>query len=213
MKKLPLLLCASLYAMTCGAAPKQNAGAPPANPNAPASAVTVSPGGACAFLDAATINGITGLNITEVKDNGDSCVYVDPKAPLSPIVQMFAQALGHVFGGSSPLRLPNAPNGVPAPQTGAGIIVRQPKDAGDLTNVSVHDYAQSELAGFPPQARCGALQDVSGLNASEVVCLGGAIGHGGVMQNGKLIMIMYLASGNATDDVMGKLLAAAAAKM
>lgn len=210
MKKLLLFLCASIYAMACGAAPKHDAGT--ATPNK-AQLTAPSSGGACSFLDAAAINGITGLHITAVKDNGESCVYVDPAAPLSPIVQMFGQVLGRVFGGGSPVRLQGAPNGVSAPQSGAGIIVREPRDAGDLSNVSVHDYAQSELAEFPPQAGCGSLQDVTGLNAAEVVCLGGAIGHGGVVQNGKLVMITYLASGNATDDVMGKLLTAAAGKM
>ena len=94
--------------------------------------------------------------------------------------------------------------------------MREPKDAGDLTNVSVHDYAQSQLSQtqIPPEAGCGSLQDVSGLNAVSIVCLRGAIGHGGVVQNGKLVLITFLAPGTtATDDVMGKLLGAAAAKM
>ena len=190
MKRVLLFLSVSLCVMTARAA-----------------------GTACSYLDAATISQITGLNITSVKDNGDSCVYVDPKAPLNALVQMFGQALGQAFGGGSPLRLSGAPNGVPPPQSGAGVVVREPHDAGDLTYVKVHDYAQEELAQVPPQAACGSLADVSGLNAASVVCLGGQIGHGGVVRNNKLVMVMYLAPGNATTDVMGKLLSAAAKKM
>jgi hypothetical protein len=102
---------------------------------------------------------------------------------------------------------------VPMPQGGAGITVREPSDAGDLSNVSVHDYAQQEVAQLPPQAGCGPLADVSGLNAASVVCLNGQVGHGGVVRNNKLVLIMYLAPGNATTDIMGKLLSAAAANM
>ena len=189
MKKVIVFLAATLCVMTARAS-----------------------GTACSYLDAATISQITGLNITSVKDDGDACVYVDPKAPLNAIVQMFGQALGQAFGGTSPLRLNGAPNGVPAPQSGAGVVVREPSDTGDLTKVSVHDYAQEELAQVPPQAACGSLADVSGLNAASVVCLGGQIGHGGVVANNKLVMVMYLAPGNATTDIMGKLLAAAAKK-
>ncbi len=167
---------------------------------------------ACSYLDAATISKITGLNITKVKDNGDSCVYVDPTAPLNAVVQMFSQALSQAFSGASPFRLRGAPNGFSQPPTGAGVIVRLPSGAGDLTKVSVHDYAQGLLARVPAGA-CGSLQDVSGLNAASVVCLSGQIGHGGVVRNGKVVHIMYLAPGNATNDVMGQLLAAAAQKM
>jgi hypothetical protein len=172
-----------------------------------------SSGTACSYLDADTVSAITGLHITKVNDDGDECVYVDPTAPLNAIVQMFSQALGKAFGGTSPVRLNGAPNGVPEAQTGAGVVVREPTDAGDLTNVSVHDYAQQELSEVPAQAGCGAVTDVTGLNASSVVCLGGQIGHGGVVQNNKLVLVMYLAPGNATTDIMGKLLAAAASKM
>ena len=170
------------------------------------------PGSACSFLDAATVSTITGLNITKVTDTGDSCVYVDPTAPVSPLVRTFGQALSQAFSGASPLRLNGAPNGVPVPQSGAGVIVRLPS-GGDLTKVSVHDYVQGVLAEVPAEAGCGALQDVSGLNAASVVCLGGAIGHGGVVKDDKAVQIMYLASGNATNDVMGALLTAAAANM
>jgi hypothetical protein len=169
-------------------------------------------GGACSYLDAATVSKITGLKITKVKDDGDSCVYVDPTAPVSPVVQSFGQALSEAFSGGSPLRLKGAPNGVPAPQSGAAVIVRMPS-GGDLTKISVHDYVQGILAQVPPEAGCGSLQDVSGLNAASVICLNGAIGHGGVVKDGKAVQIMYLASGNATNDVMGALLTAAAANM
>ena len=179
-----------------------------------AAAPTPAPqGGLCSFLDAATVSKITGLRITKVKNSGDACIYVDPTAPLSPVVQQFGQALSKAFSGESPLRLNGAPNGMPAPQSGAGVIVRAPNDGGDLTKVSVHDYAQGILAELPAEAGCGALQDVSGLNAASVICLGGAIGHGGVVKDDKAVQIMYLASGNATNDVMGALLAAAAANM
>ena len=63
----------------------------------------------CSFLDAATISTITGLHITNVKNNGDACVYVDPTAPLSPVVQEFGHALSMAFSGDSPLRLKGAP--------------------------------------------------------------------------------------------------------
>lgn len=195
MKRVLLfLLCASIPMMASGA---------PATDN---------PGSACSYLDAATISTITGLHITKTTDNGDACIYVDPTAPLSPMVQTFGQALSKAFSGESPLRLKGAPNGVPEPQRGAGVIVRLPS-GGALTNVSVHDYVQGILAQVPAEAGCGPLQDVSGLNAASVVCLGGAIGHGGVVKDGRAVQIMYLASGNATNDVMGALLAAAAAKM
>jgi hypothetical protein len=168
--------------------------------------------GVCSFLDAATVSTITGLHITKVKNNGDSCVYVDPTAPVSPLVRTFGQALSEAFSGGSPLRLNGAPNGVPVPQSGAAVIVRLPS-GGDLTKVSVHDYVQGLLAQVPAEAQCGSLQDVSGLNAASVVCLGGAIGHGGVVKDDKAVQIMYLAPGNATNDVMGALLTAAAANM
>jgi hypothetical protein len=187
VKKIIFLLSVSLYAMTARAAD------------------TV-----CSYLDAATISKITGLSITSVKDDGNACVYVDPKAPLNAMLQMFGQALAQAFGGGSPARLNG---GAAVPQSGAGVVVREPSDAGDLTNVSVHDYAQQEVAQLPPQAACGSLADVSGLNAASVVCLGGQVGHGGVVRNNKLLLIMYLAPGNATTDIMGKLLAAAAANM
>lgn len=189
------------------------AGLPPGAYRTAAPPTPVPQGAVCSFLDAATVSKITGLRITKVTNDGDSCVYVDPTAPLSPVVQGFGQALSKAFSGESPLRLNGAPNGVPAPQSGAGVIVRVPSGGGDLTKVSVHDYVQGILAQVPPEAGCGPLQDVSGLNAASVVCLGGAIGHGGVVKDDKAIQIMYLASGNATNDVMGALLAAAAANM
>ncbi len=189
------------------------AGLPPGAYRTAAAPPPVPPAGVCSFLDAATVSTITGLHITKVTNNGDSCVYGDPTAPLSPVVQQFGLALSKAFGGESPLRLNGAPNGVPAPQSGAGVIVRVPSGGGDLTKLSVHDYVQGILAQVPPEAGCGSLQDVSGLNAASVVCLGGAIGHGGVVKNDKAVQIMYLASGNATNDVMGALLAAAAANM
>jgi hypothetical protein len=167
-------------------------------------------GTACSYLDADTISKITGLHITKMQDAGDACVYVDPTAPLNALAQMLGQALSQAFGGASH----NQPSGVREPQTGAGVVVREPSDeGGDTANVSVHDYAQEELAQVPAQAACGPVVDVSGLNAASVVCLGGQIGHGGVIRNNRLVMVMYLAPGNATSDVMGKLLAAAAAKM
>jgi hypothetical protein len=192
----------ALLFLLCASIPMMASGAP----------ATSGPGTACPYLDAATVSKITGLNITKVKNNGDSCVYVDPTAPLSPVVQGFGHALSKAFSGESPLRLKGAPNGVPEPQSGAGVIVRLPS-GGDLTNISVHDYIQGILAQVPPDAGCGSLQDVSGLNAASVICLGGAIGHGGVVKDGKAVQIMYLASGNATNDVMGALLTAAAANM
>ena len=170
------------------------------------------PGNACSFLDAATVSRITGLHITKVTNSGDACIYVDPTAPLNPIVQQFGKAISMAFSGGGPLQLQGAPNGPSEPQSGAGVIVRLPS-GGDLTKVSVHDYVQGILAQVPAEAQCGSLQDVSGLNAASVVCLGGAIGHGGVVKDDKAVQIMYLASGNATNDVMGALLAAAAAKM
>ncbi len=189
MKKIIFFLCASLCAMSARASEL------------------------CSYLDAATVSKITGLNITDVKDNGDSCVYVDPKAPVNALVQMFSQVLGSAFGGASPLRLNGAPSGVPTAKSGAAVVVRQPSDVGDLTTVKVHDYAVQELAQVPAQVGCGSVTDVTGLNASSVVCLMGQIGHGGVVQNNKLVLVMYLAPGNATTDIMGQLLAAAAAKM
>jgi hypothetical protein len=185
------------------------AGVPMIASGAPA---TSGPGSACPYLDAATVSTITGLHITKVSNTGDACVYVDPTAPLSPVVQAFGQALSKAFSGESPLRLNGAPNGVPEPQSGAGVIVRLPS-GGDLTNISVHDYVQGLLAQVPADARCGSLQDVSGLNAASVICLGGAIGHGGVVKDGKAVQIMYLAPGDATNNVMGALLTAAAANM
>ncbi len=171
-------------------------------------------GSVCSYLDAATISKITGLHITKVQDNGDACVYGDPTAPVNPLLQMFGQAMSMAFGGQSPLRLNGAPNGFPAVPSGAGVIVRQPTDVGDLSNVSVHDYAQGEVSQIPAAAGCGGLQDVSGFNAVSIVCVGGGIGQGGVVKNGKLVLIQYLAPGNsATNDVVGKLLAAAAGKM
>lgn len=169
-------------------------------------------GSVCSFLDAATVSRITGLHITKVTNSGDACIYVDPTAPLNPIVQQFGKAISMAFSGGGPLQLQGAPNGPSEPQSGAGVIVRLPS-GGDLTKVSVHDYVQGILAQVPAEAQCGSLQDVSGLNAASVVCLGGAIGHGGVVKDDKAVQIMYLASGNATNDVMGALLAAAAAKM
>ncbi len=192
----------ALLFLLCASVPMIASGVPP----------TDNPGRTCSYLDAATISRITGLNITKVKDNGDSCIYVDPTAPVSPVVQAFGQALSEAFSGQSPLRLKGAPNGVPAPQSGTAVIVRMPSGL-DLTNVSVHDYVQGLLAQVPPEAGCGSPQDVAGLNAASVICLNGAIGHGGVVKDGKAVHIMYLASGNATNDVMGALLAAAAAKM
>lgn len=206
MKKLLLFLCASIFALTCGAAPKQGAGTNQSSLHTPT--------GACSFLDAQTIKDITGLNVTEIKDNGESCVYVDPKAPLNPMVASLGAMLGQAFGGASPLRLQGAPNVLPKPQTGAGLIVRQPSNPGDLTNVKAHDYAQAQLGQVPPQAGCGMLTDVSGLNAVSVVCLNGAVGEGGVVQDGKVVFITYLAPGaTATDDIMGKLITTAAGRM
>jgi hypothetical protein len=200
-----------LLFLLCASIPVVCSSAPPTDAKTPLNAA--APGGVCSYLDAATVSTITGLHITKVKANGDSCVYVDPTAPLNAVVQAFGQALSKAFSGESPLRLNGAPNGVPEPQSGAGVVVRVPNDGGDVTKVSVHDYAQGILAQVPAEAGCGALQDVNGLNAASVVCLGGAIGHGGVVKNGKLVHIMYLAPGNATNDVMGALLAAAARNM
>jgi hypothetical protein len=211
-KALLFLLCASIPVVGRGAPSAGNPGAAPRRTLEKAPPAAQPSGGACSFLDAATISKITGLNITKVTNDGDSCVYVDPTAPLNAVVQQFGQAISMAFSGESPLRLNGAPNGVPAPQSGAGVIVRLPS-GGDLTKVSVHDYVQGILAQVPAEAQCGSLQDVSGLNAASVVCLGGAIGHGGVVKDDKAVQIMYLASGNATNDVMGALLAAAAANM
>jgi hypothetical protein len=172
-----------------------------------------SSGNPCAYLDPATISSITGLHITSMKNDGDACVYVDPTAPLSPVIQQFGHALSMAFSGESPFRLKGAPNGVPEPQSGAGVIVRLPSGGGDLSKVSVHAYIQGVLDQMQAQAACGAIYDVAGLNAASVVCLNGGIGHGGVVKNGKAVHVMYLASGNATDDVMGRLLTAAATKM
>jgi hypothetical protein len=170
-------------------------------------------GNPCAFLDPATISSITGLHITKEKNDGDACIYVDPTAPLSPVIQQFGKALSMAFSGESPFRLQGAPNGVPEPQSGAGVIVRLPSGGGDLSKFSVHDFVQSVLAEVPAEAGCGTLHDVKGLNAASVVCLNGGIGHGGVVKNDKAVHVMYLAPGNATNDVMGRLLTAAAAHM
>ncbi len=183
----------------------------------PAPTPVAAPGGACSYLHAATIGSITGLHITSVKDNGDACTYADPTAPVSPVLQQFGQVLSEAFGGASPLRLKGAPNGVRAPRSGAGLIVRVPADVGDVSNVSVHDYVQSTLAQVPAEMTaemgCGSPQDVSGLNATSIVCLGGGLGEGGVVKDGKVVMIIYLAPANATNQVVGQLLAAAAQNM
>ena len=97
MKKLLLFLCASIFAITCGAAPKHVLGTGTATTNK--SPLTAPAGSACSLLDAATINGITGLHITKVKDNGDTCLYVDPTAPVNGFAQTLAGLLGAVFGG------------------------------------------------------------------------------------------------------------------
>ncbi len=169
--------------------------------------------GSCAFLDASTVSKITGLRITKVVDNGESCVYCDPSAPINQLVQAFSQALSAGFSGDSPLRFSQAPGGLPVAQSGSGVVVRRVTDAGDTSQINARAYAQTELSQFTAEARCGALQDVGKLNAVSVVCLGGALGHSGVIKNGKVLQIMFLALGTATNDIMGELIQAAAAKM
>ncbi len=172
---------------------------------------TAKPSGGCAYLDAATIDKITGLHITTVKDKGDSCEYVDPKAPISGPVQSMGQALSTSFSGQSPLRLKGAPNGVPEPQSGAGVLVFRPAQA-QGQQVNVHDMTK----GSPPpaQAQCGPTGDVSGLNAVAVVCLGGGIGMGIVAQNGTVLTVLYLAPGTtASTAAVEGLVRAAAARM
>jgi hypothetical protein len=205
VKKAFVVLCASVLMLASGAvaASDPGTGSPP----------SAKPGSACSYLDAATISRITGMHITKVKDVGDSCVYVDPTAHLNPVIQQFSTALAIAFSGESPLRLKGSEGHQLQPWNGAGVVVRLPGDSGDLTQVSVHDYVQSILAEVPADARCGSVHDVKGLNAASVVCLNGSIGHGGVVKDGKAVQIMYLAPVQATNDVMGRLLAAAAMKM
>ncbi len=212
MRKMVLLLFVTL-SLIAGNAAFPAAGYPLGEHGKVAPASGGSAGSPCSFLDAGTVSKITGLHITKVKPTGDSCVYVDPTAPVSAIVQQLGQALSLAFSGESPLRLKAAPGGVPEPQSGAGVIVRAPSGI-DVSNVNVHDYVEGLLADAPPDAHCGALRDVSGLNAVSIVCMDGAIGHGGVVKDNRLVQVMYLAPGkSATNTIVGRLVRAAAARM
>lgn len=214
MKKILLLLCATLPLMAGTVA----TGHPLNGHGKVATTAGGGRGNPCSFLSAKTISRITGLHITSVRNLGDSCMYVDPKAPLNAEVEKFGYALSLAFSGQSPLRLKAAPaGGVPEPESGAGVIVRTP--TGDnVATVNVHEYAESllqEIRANPnPGVHCGALHDVSGLNAVSIVCDHGAIANGGVAKDGKAVHITYLAAGyGATNKVMGELVRAAAAHM
>jgi hypothetical protein len=148
---------------------------------------------ACHVFEVATLDKITGLHITSVKDNGDSCVYADPSAPVSDVLKNFAGAITKAFTGTS-VDLGN----------GAGVIVRL-RDVPAGPEPQVSDYLDQI-----PARLCDTPQLVDGENAASAICMG--VLNVGVVADGKFAFITYLAPGNTATHDQGAALARAAAE-
>ena len=147
---------------------------------------------ACQILDVPTIDKITGLHITQVKNDGDSCVYGDPSAPVNPALQAVGSAIAKAFGSSVTIT------------TGAGVIVRlQALPPGPEPKVEDH------FNEIPP-GLCDTPQLISGLNAASAICMG--VENIAVVGDGKLVIITYLASGSSATHEQGAALGRAAAQ-
>ena len=148
---------------------------------------------ACQILDVPTIDKITGLHITQVKNDGDSCVYGDPSAPVNPALEAVGSAIAKGFTGSSVTIT-----------TGAGVIVRlQALPPGPEPKVEDH------FNEIPP-GLCDTPQLISGLNAASAICMG--VENIAVVGDGKFVFITYLASGSSATHEQGAALGRAAAQ-
>lgn len=135
----------------------------------------------CQVFDVPTIDRITGLHITSVKDQGDSCLYVDPSAPPSGVLQGFASAIGKAFTGTS-INL----------TSGAGVVVRL-KALPPGPTPKAADYV-----GEIPADLCDT-QLVDGENAASAICMG--VLNVGIVGESKAAFVTYLApAGTATHD-------------
>jgi hypothetical protein len=145
----------------------------------------------CEVLTVATIDKITGLHITNTKDNGDSCVYGDPSAPVNPVLQQLAGIMSQAFQGSNVTT-----------STGAGVIVRL-TDLPDGPDPQVSDYFDEIPADL-----CDPPQLIDGVNGATTICQG--VENIVVVSDGKFVHIVYLASGNGATHEVGAALGAAA---
>ena len=145
----------------------------------------------CQVFDVATLDKITGLHITRVKDNGDARVYADPTAPVSDALQGVGGAIVKGFTGTDANIT-----------SGAGVIVRmRTLPPGPEPNVS--DYFDQIPVGL-----CDTPELVDGVNGASVLCLG--VLNVAVVGDGRYLIITYLAPGTSATHDQGAALAQAA---